>query len=307
MMNSLEFYTPDDIPTQIKAFDSEVKQLGVGKSGKKGLLQIEFQKNSSGKTIISKMYSEIPLHAQKTLHYDDSDLAYLYIMSASGGILQGDRYRIDICMKNDARAHITTQGATRVYSMNSNNATQMINVNLEENAYLEFIPDQIIPYRNSRFYQKLTLNVHNNATLIYSEIITPGRVAMGESFAYDVCYLKTTAKNQHGKYRFVDITNIEPKKQKLSAFGILGEYQIIGTIYILTKEQYITELYEEIDSVLVDSKDIFGGITIMKDNSGLLVRILGNNTEQIKDVIFNIVATLRRKIINTPFSGIRKT
>lgn len=306
-MNSLEFYTPDDVPSQIRAFDSEVKQLGVGKTGKKGLLQLEFQKNDSGKTVIGKLCSEIPLHVQKALHCDDSNLAYLYIVSTSGGILQGDRYRIDINMKKDTQAHITTQGATRVYSMNSSNATQMINVTLEENSYLEFIPDQIIPYQNSRFYQKLSLNVHNDSTMIYSEIVTPGRIAMGESFAYDVCYLKTKATNQHGDYRFIDITNIEPKKQKLTSFGILEKYQMVGTVYILTQEKHIMELYEKVDSFLSANQNIFGGITIMKNNSGLLVRILGNNTEQIKEVIFNIVAILREKIINMPFSSIRKT
>lgn len=306
-MNSAEFYTPNDIPTQIKAFDSEVKQLGVGKPGKNGLLQVEFQKNDSGKTILGKLYSESPLHAQKTLHYDDSDLAYLYIVSTSGGILQGDRYRIDINMREDTQAHITTQGATRVYSMNSNNATQMINITVGKNAYLEFIPDQIIPYQNSRFYQKLSLNVHDDSTMIYSEIITPGRVAMGESFAYDVCYLKTKATNQHNDYRFIDITNIEPKKQKLSSFGILDKYQMVGTVYILTQEKHIMELYEKIDSILSADCNVFGGITIMKDDTGLLVRILGNKTEQIKDVIFSIVAVLREKIINMPFFEIRKS
>ena len=306
-MNDLEYYTPNDMPSQIKAFDSEVKQLGVGKAGKNGLLQVELQKNNFGKTVIGELYSETPLHVQKALHYDDSNLAYLYIVSASGGILQGDRYRIDISMKKDAQSHITTQGATRIYSMNSNSATQMLNISLEENSYLEFIPDQIIPYQNSRFYQKLSLNVHNDATMIYSEIVTPGRVAMGESFAYDVCYLKTRATNQNGDYRFVDITNIEPKKQKIASFGILDGYQMVGTVYILTQEKHVMELLEEIDSVISGNQDIFGGITTMKRNTGLLVRILGDNTEQIKGTIFDIVAILRKKIINMPFSDIRKT
>lgn len=139
-------------------------------------------------------------------------------------------------MEKNSMAHITTQGATRIYSMNSNSATQMINVTLEENSYLEFIPDQIIPYQNSRFYQKLNLNVHNTATLVYSEIVTPGRTAMGELFEYDICYLKTKATNQENILRFIDIANLEPKKQKLTVFGILGNYTVVGSIYILTKK-----------------------------------------------------------------------
>ena len=97
-------------------------------------------------------------------------MAFVYILSPSGGIVQGDRYRIDITLSNKALAHITTQGATRVYKMQNNFGTQMINIAQEEGTYLEYIPDQIIPYRNSRFYQIVQLNIHDHATMIYSEL-----------------------------------------------------------------------------------------------------------------------------------------
>jgi urease accessory protein len=54
-------------------------------------------------------------------------------------------YRIEITLSNKALAHITTQGATRVYKMQNNFGTQMINIAQEEGTYLEYIPDQIIP------------------------------------------------------------------------------------------------------------------------------------------------------------------
>ena len=308
-MNGLDFYTPSDIPDNIKAFDSEVKQLAVGKTGKKGYLRLVFQNDNTGKTVVGEQFSEVPLHAQRALHYDDSclDLAYLYIVSASGGILQGDRYRIDITMKKNSMAHITTQGATRIYSMNSNSATQMINARLEENSYLEFIPDQIIPYQNSRFYQKLNLNVHDSATLVYSEIITPGRVAMGESFEYDICYLKTKARNQENILRFIDIANLEPKKQKLTSFGILGNHTVVGSVYILTKKQNIPELYEKINILISRNKKISAGVSVMKNDTGLLVRILGCETELVKNTILEIITSVRKTSIDVLFSGIRKS
>ena len=307
-MNSSDFYTPKNIPNNIKVFDSEIKQLGVGKAGKNGCLKLVLQNDKTGKTIIVDQYSEVPLQAQRALYYDKSclSLAHIYIVSTSGGILQGDRYRIDVTLDKNSTAHITTQGATRIYSMNSNNATQIINVTLKEDSYLEFIPDQIIPFRNSRFYQELDFNVHDTATLIYSEIITPGRIAMGESFEYDVCYLKTKARNQENKLRFLDIANIEPKKQKLTSFGILGNNDILGSVYILTKAENIQELYKEINSLISKCNEISGGVGIMNKDTGVLVRILGEETEQVKDIILKIVAFVRKRVIGIAFSGIRK-
>ena len=158
-------------------------------------------------------------------------MAYIYIISPSGGILQGDRYRTDIVLDKDALAHVTTQGATRIYKMETNYGTHIVNIKVEEGAYLEYIPDQIIPFRSSRFYQEVEITVHEKGTMIYSEIIVPGRVASGEKFQYDICYIKTIARNQSGKPRFIDIVKLDPKENDLTVDGILGNFEVLGTIY----------------------------------------------------------------------------
>jgi len=233
-------------------------------------------------------------------------MAYMYIMSPSGGILQGDRYRMDIKLKNNACAHITTQGATRIYRMERNYATQILNVYVDEGSYLEFVPDQIIPYRDSRFYQRVNLNVHDSGTMLYSEIITPGRVASGESFQYDICYMKVLARNQKDMLRCIDIANLEPKRRNISTLGLLGTFDVVGSTYILTKAEHVKELRDDINSALQRLTQISGGASILPHNSGVIVRILGNVASDIRNTIYEIIKITRRKILNAPFSGIRK-
>ena len=307
-MNKLEHYTPDDIPKEIQAYETQVKQLGVGKSGKVGILDLELQTDNAGKTVITKQFSQVPLQIQRALYPERllPGMAYLYVISPSGGILQGDRYRTDIVLKNNATAHITTQGATRIYSMNSNSASQMLNITVDDSCYLEYIPDQIIPYKNSRYYQKVNLDVHDNSTLFYSEVLTPGRVAMGESFEYDICFLRTHSKNQDKKIRFLENTKIEPKKQRLKDFGVLGDYKITGTVYILTKKEKIIELENSINEDIKDETEITAGTSILPDESGIVIRILSNKTDNIFDMIFKILEISRKKILGESFSKIRK-
>jgi len=307
-LNKLEYYTPNDIPNEIQTYEAKVKQLGVGKSGKVGILDLELQKDSTGKTVVTRQFSQVPLQFQRVLYPENSlpEMAYLYVMSPSGGILQGDRYRTDVLLKNNAIAHMTTQGATSIYSMNSNFASQIVNITLDENCYLEYIPDQIIPYKNSRYYQKVNLSVHNNSTLIYSEILTPGRVAMGESFEYDICYLRTHCKNQDKKLRFLENTKIEPKKQRLKDFGILGECIVVGTVYILTRKEDVIELENTINEDIRNTDGVSIGTSILPDESGIVIRILGNRTDSIFDVIFKILKITRKKILGASFSKIRK-
>ena len=296
-----------DIPKEIQAYDGIVKQLQVGKSGKVGILDLELQRNN-GKTILTKQFSQVPLYIQRALYPEDSipEMAYLYVISPSGGILQGDRYKIDISLKNKAIAHMTTQGATRIYSMNSNYSSQILNITIDENCYLEYIPDQIIPYKSSRYYQKVNLNIHDNATLIYSEILTPGRVAMKESFEYDICYLRIHCKNQDNKIRFLENTKVEPKKQRLKSFGILGQYTTVGTVYVLTRKKDVIELENTINASIRNIEKVSVGTSITPDESGIVIRILGNKTDDIFGVIFRILEISRKKILGASFSKTRK-
>ena len=298
----------DETPQEVKKYNLKIEQLEVGKSGKVGILDVELKQNAELKTVITKQFSQVPLQIQRAVYPENSlpGMAYLYIISPSGGILQGDRYKTDIMMKNNAVSHITTQGATRIYSMNSNSASQMVNITLDENCYLEYIPDQIIPYQNSRYYQKVNLNIHDDATLIYSEVLTPGRVAMNESFEYDICYLRTYCKNQNNKFRCLENMKIEPKKYDMKTKGVLGKYNIVGTVYVLTKKDKIQKLDEIINEKIEKSELITSGTSILPNESGIIVKILGNNTEDIFEKIYHIVKITRKEILNAEFTKLRK-
>ncbi len=309
-MTTLKFCEPDDIPSEFLEYNEKITQLEVGKTGKVGLLKLKLESDSKkNKTVVTDQYSQVPLYTQKALYYDEAlpNMAHLFIMSPSGGVLQGDRYRMDISLANNAVSHITTQGATRIYKMNSNYATQLININVGKDCYLEFIPDQIIPYKNSRYYQKVLLNVDPSASLIYSEIIVPGRVAMGELFSYDICYLKTIGQDIEQKIKFIDSCMLKPKNKNMNTLGIFGKHTVLASVYILAKKKYVHALNQKINSMLKNNDEIYGGSTMLPDDSGLLVRMLCNSSELIKTEIYSIVRIARKEILNANFTNIRKT
>jgi urease accessory protein len=308
-VKDLQYFIPDDIPQEVLYYESELSQLGVGKAGKLGALVLLLEKNAKvNKTVIKEQFSKVPLFTQRALFLEESlpSMAYLYIISPSGGVLQGDRYRIDIKLAQNAIAHITTQGATRLYRMDKNFATQILNISLDSNCYLEYVPDQIIPYRDSRFYQSVNLHVTDDATLIYSETIVPGRMAMGEYFDYDVCYLKTIATNQSGKLKLVDTALLEPKKNQLKRLGILEEFNMLSNMYLLIPSKYVNILNEKISENIQKYDKVIARCSILPNDSGLVVRILGNMMDNIKEVTHTILRICRYEILGAGFSGIRK-
>ena len=283
--------------------------MGVGKTGKIGILQLLLEEDDERKkTIIKEKFCRVPLYVQRALYLEESipSMAYIYIISPSGGILQGDRYRIDITLKKNSYAHITTQSATRVYKMERDFATQMVNIVVDDGCYFEYIPEQVIPFRNSRFYQIVDLNVHENSTMVYSEMIVPGRVASGEVFEYDICYVKTVAKDNFDKLRFTDTFRLEPKKENLRSYGIMENLDTVSSLYILTKREYVKDIKNEINSIFKNIMIVRGGASVLPDNRGIIVRILGNTASEVRNAIFEILKITRKKILGATFSGIRK-
>jgi urease accessory protein len=309
LSDNLAFYIPEDVPLEVLAYDSNLSQLEVGRAGKLGAIVLRMEYDSHRqRTVAKEQYSKVPLFTQRVLYLEESlpSMAYLYIISPSGGILQGDRYRMDITLANNAFLHLTTQGATRIYRMDKNYATQLVNIHVGEGCYFEYIPDQIIPYRNSRFYQNVSLNVHDNSTLIYSEILVPGRVGSGESFEYDICYMKTKAKNQNGNLRLIDTAILEPKRRNLKNFGVLEGFDVFGTVYLLSNTIYVKKLNDLINTMIESAPRVHGGATILPNSSGVMIRLLGSFASDVRNAIYEVVRISRRVILNVTFSGIRK-
>ena len=195
------------------------------RTGMEGRLHLSLL-HDGARTIIAGQRAEPPLAVQRALYCEQSlpDMTYVYVTSTSGGILQGDRHVTRFDLGGGARAHITTQGATRVYGtkgsarMEKPSAARVsLRMSLGESSYLEYMPDQIIPYAGSRFRQDAAISVHETATLVYAETVSPGRVGMGESFEYESCVLRMRVTDQNGRFRFVDAARMEPRAASLQS------------------------------------------------------------------------------------------
>jgi urease accessory protein len=279
-------------------------QHGGMETGKRGVLSLRLALD--GRTVVKEQYSQVPLLAQKAMYLEESlpAMAYMYIISPSGGVLQGDTYRIEIALEKGAQAHFTTQGATRVYRMDRGFAAQFVSISADSGAYVEYMPDQIIPYAGSRFYQKTSLSVHPEATVVYSEVITPGRTAMGESFQYDVCYLKVDARDHQGLQRFSDAAVLEPKKRDVREFGALDR-DVVGTVYVMCPARLARQICKEANSAL-EKAGILGGASVLPREMGMAARMLGDSAGELREAAYEIAAVTRKLVLGAPFGRMRK-
>ena len=307
VVDSHDYYTPVNIPSEISQYNLEVPPLNIGRAGKVGLLVLVLE-NKEGKTTLVENYHKVPLQVQKALYIDENmpHMPYMFIMSPSGGILQGDRLRIDIHGHENTTFHITTQAATKIYRMEKNYATQILNITLDKGSYVEFLPDMIIPYRDSRFYQEVNLKIHEDATCLYSEILLPGRVTYGESFLYEIFYSRFQATDLSGNLRCLDNMVFSPKTNNPRSCGILGNWEIAANIYLLTKKVESKILNTEIERTIQKADNIYFASTVLPHSDGIIIRILGRKSNDVDIVCKQIWNIIRMKLHGKPAPDLRK-
>ncbi|KKM88718.1 hypothetical protein LCGC14_1255950 [marine sediment metagenome] len=307
VVDSHDYYTPVKIPSEISPYGLEIPPLNVGHAGKVGLLVLVLE-NKEGKTTLVENYHKVPLQVQKALYIDENmpHMPYIYIMSPGGGILQGDRIRIDIHGHENTAFHITTQAATKIYRMEKNYATQMLNITLDKGSYAEFLPDMIIPYRDSRFYQEVNLKIHEDATCLYSEILLPGRVTSGESFLYEIFYSRFQATNLSGNFRCIDHMVFSPKQSNPKSLGIMGNWEVVANLYLLTKKIESRKLNDEIENTIQNTDNVCFASCALPRLDGIIIRILGKKSNDVVTVCRQIWNIIRIKLHGKPAPDLRK-
>ena len=283
-------------------------QLGVGAAGKRGVLDVSFQRDSSGSTFIDRQYAQLPLHITRPLRLDQQlpGMAFLYIQMPTGGLLQGDRLNVNIDVKEGAQVHVTTQSHSRVYRMDRNYAAQDVEITVAEGALLEYYPDALSLHKDARYVQRTRLTVHDNATAIFGEIVLPGRMASGEAFLYDLYYSALEATGQHGRVRFKEAILLEPKKRDLTGPGALGEWKVFGNLYVVSQVKEPGQLSEEVHNLLQADSDVRGGASTLPANDGIVVRVLGPGHRQVKTALDAAWDLVRQLIVGAPAPRIRK-
>ena len=71
------------------------------------------------RTVLRHVHHRQPLQLGRLLYPDPAlpEMAFLYVSLLGGGLVQGDRLSVRVDLEPDARAHVTTVAATRIYGM----------------------------------------------------------------------------------------------------------------------------------------------------------------------------------------------
>ena len=149
---------------------------------------------------------------------------------------------------------MTTQSATKLYRMEGEEASQQVTFSLAERAYVEHLPDALIPQGGARYRQDTLVEMARGSMFIGTETIAPGRLAHGEEFAYERLELTTEVRSDRREL-CVERLRLEPPRARPDRAGVLGGGDYLVSLYALAPGSDVEALARQLDRALVE----FGG------------------------------------------------
>lgn len=276
----------------------------VGCPGKHGYLNLGFELNSEGRSILRELDRRAPLIVQQELYFDEElpDLPCVYILSSGGPNVDGDRYMQNITVKEDAMGFVSTGAATKLAEMKRNYSGLVQNIRLERGAYLEFLPEPVIPCRHTRFISDTRVVIDETATMFYSEIFMGGRKYYkdGELFAFDILSVCTHAERPDGQQLFREKFIIDPKMSRLRDTGVMHGYDVFANVLVLTPQEKGAEVYDATEPFIDTDRHLAAGITHLPNNAGLLFKVLGREPGPVKGVVRDFCSKVRKAVKGVP-------
>ena len=277
-------------------------RMGVGAVGKRGYLSLGFERDGE-RTILRHWERRAPLIVQRALYCDPywKELPYVYIVSSGGPNVDGDRYEQHFTLSRDAFAHITTGAATKIAQMRHNHSALKQYITLDEGAYMEYLPEPIIPHRGSRFYSHTHITIAPTATLLYAEIYLCGRRWSGERFDYDILSVGVQAERSDGQRLFRDKFIVRPHTQNPSVVGVMGEYEVLANVILLTPKPMADRIYSLCEPRLDET--LMAGVTSLPNECGLIYRVMGYDSQSVKHAVREFSSLVRQAVRGYPLAA----
>ncbi|MBE1531169.1 urease accessory protein UreD [Actinomadura algeriensis] len=253
--------------------------LPVGAPGKVGVLELGFAL-AGDRTELTRHVQRAPLHTTRPL-YPDPDrphMPHVLFMSSGGGILQGDRYRIELDCGPGTSVHFTTQTATRLYRMEHDYATQTVELRAAANSYVEYLPETTIPFAGSRFYQRTNITADPDATIVLGEKLMAGRLAHGERHAYTVYCTDLEVRSPDGRTLFADPLRFVPSEHPATGPAVMDDYGLMASLYVLTPRA--REAADAMHAAIA-ATGLLGGASVLPGDHGAWARLLGGRSPEV--------------------------
>jgi urease accessory protein len=154
----------------------------------------------------------------------------MILQDVTPGLFPGDRLEIDVLIDDDAALTVCSQGATRVYPSPTGIASELrTSLTVGRGGTLWWLPGAVIPFRDARYVAQTTVTVAAGARFALMEVVTPGRVAMGERDRYGRLDLRLRIESG-GAPLLIERAMLDPLDRPPEMAGRRGRFACFGSL-----------------------------------------------------------------------------
>jgi len=252
-----------------------------------GALRIRVS-SADGGSRVTESYAHAPFHYIPPCVVA-GQAPLLTIVNSSGGVLGGDSLEVSLQMDREAALCLRTQSATRIYRTAAGTARCTCRFELGEGSFLDYFPDEVIPFAGSSFAQETHVDLAPGASMLLSEIVTAGRLARDEQFEFARLALDVRCTGS-GSLLLRDRSDLRPRERTLGGAPILGDALVWGTLYVLTRDAIPAEWVERVAESLESMEEGTGGATA--GPIGMVARAVGPSVDCVRGALHRARATV---------------
>lgn len=243
-----------------------------------------------GTTVLAERRHVGPLMVQRPF-YPEGAPCHVYLIHPPGGVVGGDRLRLEVEVGEAAHAVITTPAANKFYLSDQHKASMEQLLRVDEGAQLEWLPQETIYFDGADVDSITRIDLKSDARFIGWEIACFGRPAAQEDFNNGRLSQRLQLMRD-GRPVFLDRLRTAPGASLLhSAWGLQG-CSVSGTMLLSGCDD---DHLQAARTALAQIECANVSVTRLDDL--LLCRYLGHHGEEAKAVFTRVWQALRPMLL----------
>ncbi len=238
-----------------------------------------------------------PLRVQKALYPEGDDVCQAILLHPPSGIVGGDHLEIAARVGPAAHAQLITPGAGKWYRSAGPDASQTIRFEVQENAVLEWLPQETIVFDGARSQMDIRVTLAADGRYLGWDIVCMGRRAAGERFTQGQIALHTRIERE-GQPLWLERGHIAGNDPMLDSPAGWASASVCATLLATVPNRVETSPLLESCRALQPADHATHGITALP---GLLVaRYLGHSSEAARLWFAALWEILRPALLGRP-------
>jgi urease accessory protein len=259
-----------------------------------------------GRTEVDPLARRIPYQWLGSVFQDHDDQPYVLLHNSAGGFVEGDASELHVSAEPGTRSLFTTTAASKFYKCEAaETSSDVVSFTVGEEALLEYLPDEMIPFANSRVDRTTRFALHESSRLFASDVISAGRVRSGAGEQFAFASLRSQFEVRiNGRVVVLDRLVARDPEDVAALSRLWGGHRHLATIaaYAPSLPSSLIEQVQESCEALVGGCE--AGASMV--DGIIVVRVLTGQVWQAHEAVYRIWETVRPVIGGKPAHSIRK-